>query len=422
MSHMTISHRSFDRALLWLGIATWTATVCLTVACLWLRVTSPAPPLPNRFGASDAGFVGFGFLQLACATIGLLIIARLPRNLVAWLLFGIGLSYAIGTACAAWAFAAAARPGSGGVADAAWLNQFAGLVPGLLTIVLILVYPQPLRTARSRALVVVAAVTFAFLVVLMPSIHPGPLFFWPSIENPFGVGPTLPLQEDDIPTLMPVVGGFGWLVGCAWIVWRYRRSERLERIQLKWFATAALASVAALGLLGVLGAIGAAVDWWPMVLYGVTGTFVPVAIGIAILRYHLYAIDRLINRALVYGAVTGLLVVVYVLMVVVTSSALAGLTNQGASLAVAVSTLTVAGLFDPVRRRIQTVVDRRFYRARYDATLTVDAFGERLRRTLDLEAIEAEMLELIDRTLQPVTSGLWLDDARTRRPAPRITP
>ena len=158
-----------------------------------------------------------------------------------------------------------------------------------------------------------------------------------------------------------------------------------------------------------------------IVLYGVTGALVPIAIGVAILRYHLYAIDRLINRALVYGAVTGLLVVVYALMVVVTSSVMAGLTNQGATLAVAVSTLTVAGLFDPVRRRMQTVVDRRFYRARYDATLTVDAFGERLRRTLDLETIETEMLEIIDRTLQPVTSGLWLDDAGTRRPAPRIT-
>ena len=220
---------------------------------------------PNRFGASDAGLVGFGFLQLACTIVALLIVARLPRNLVAWILFGIGLSYAIGIACGAWAFEAAARPGSAGLAEAAWLSQAATLVAGVLTLVLIFVYPQPLKTARSRALVVITAVTFAFLAVVMPSIHPGPLLVWPSIDNPFGVGPRIVRDTEDALALMPVVLGIGWLVGCAWIVWRYRRSDRLERLQLKWFATASLVSVAALGLYWGHSARSARVQggWWP---------------------------------------------------------------------------------------------------------------------------------------------------------------
>ena len=404
---------SVDRALLWLGIAVWGATVGLTALSIGLSVVSPAPPFPNRFGMTDAAMGGFWVLEIACVTVALAIVTRLPRNLVAWILFGIGLGYAVSMIGAAYLFDAAARADLVGLPVVAWVTQAGAQAAGVLTFIFIFVYPGLSTTSRPMRLVVVVASWWIALSILLVLLHPGALFFWPSIDNPFGIGPRLGLDDEGNLAILSPLLGIGGLLACAWIAWRYRRSQGIERLQFKWFVSAAMVSLAALVVLVTISATGRAsrTDWWPLLVYALSVMLVPIAVGIAILRYDLYAIDRLINRALVYGAATGLLVVLYAAMVVVASQALAGLTNQGATFAVAVSTLTVAALFNPVRRRIQTAVDRRFYRSKYDATRTVDAFGERLRRTLDLDELEIEMLEVVARTVQPVNAGMWLHDA-----------
>jgi hypothetical protein len=410
---MGLGGRMLDRALVWLGLVAWAAVLALTTLCLALRVAASGPPLGNRFGMTDAGLLGFGVLQMACVSAAVLIVARIPRNLVAWLLFGIGLSYAVATAAAAWVFDAGTRPGTAGLAEIAWLNQTAGLIPGVLTALLILAYPRLPRGGRSITLLVGSATAFTLLGVGIPAFHPGPLWFWETIENPFGVGPRLAQDLGVGLALQPAVLTIGLVICGAWIAWRYRHSESLERLQLKWFASAALLSLVALGFVGVGGVLGRGSDtgWWSLLVYAIAGSAVPISICIAILRYNLYAIDRLVNRAMVYTAVTVVLATVYLALVTtlgaIARSALSGATD-GETIVVAISTLIVAALFDPVRRRMQRAVDRRFDRARYDAALTVDAFSHRLRETVELAAVERETIEVVHRTLRPVTVGIWL--------------
>ena len=184
------------------------------------------------------------------------------------------------------------------------------------------------------------------------------------------------------------------------LVLRFRRSRGEERQQLKWFTYAgALLPLAVLGdaLPAPLGNVGFAV---PIV-------FLPIEAGIAVLRYRLYEIDRLINRTLVYVLVTMLLGAVYTAGVFGLDRLLNPVTGQS-TLAVAASTLTVAALFQPVRRRIQAAVNRRFNRRRYDAAKTVEAFSARLRDQVDLDTLSAELLTVVDQTMQPTTASLWL--------------
>jgi hypothetical protein len=182
---------------------------------------------------------------------------------------------------------------------------------------------------------------------------------------------------------------------------RFRRSRGEERQQLKWFTYA--------GALVPLVALG---DVLPVALsnlvFAAEIAFLPVAAGIAILRYRLYEIDRLINRTLVYGLLTALLAGVYAGMVLVLGQLFGGVGDEPPSWAVAGATLAVAALFQPARRRIQTGVDRRFNRRKYDAAKTVEAFSARLRDELDLDTLSAELLAVVDQTMQPTQASLWL--------------
>jgi hypothetical protein len=184
---------------------------------------------------------------------------------------------------------------------------------------------------------------------------------------------------------------------------RFRRSRGVERQQLKWFTYAAALIAVSFLLWGFLLPAGGVTD----VVFGLTIALVPVAAGIAILRYRLYEIDRLINRTLVYGLLTAVLGGVYAGVVLV----LGQLLGQDSSLAVAGATLVAAALFQPARRRIQQAVDRRFNRRRYDAARTVEAFSARLREEIDLEALSAELLAVVNQTMQPTEVWLWLRPA-----------
>jgi hypothetical protein len=190
------------------------------------------------------------------------------------------------------------------------------------------------------------------------------------------------------------VGGF------ASLVIRFRRSRGEERQQLKWFTYAgALLPLAVLGdfLPGLVGSL----------VFAVPIVFLPVAAGIAVLRYRLYDIDRLINRTLVYGLLTALLAGVYAGIVLTLGQLFGGVTSDPPSWAVAGATLAVAALFQSARGRIQAVVDRRFNRRKFDAAKTVEAFTFRLREEVDLDALTAELLGVVDQTIQPTKASLW---------------
>jgi hypothetical protein len=196
------------------------------------------------------------------------------------------------------------------------------------------------------------------------------------------------------------------LVAGASLVVRFRRARGVERQQLKWLLYAVVIAILGVPLLSLVPSRTPelAADLASVLLIAL----IPVAVGLAILRYRLYDIDRLINRTLVYGLLTALLAGVYALVVLVLGQLFGGVGGDPPTWAVAGATLAVAALFQPARRRIQAVVDRRFNRRKYDAARTVEAFSARLRDEVDLDALSAELLAVVDQTIQPTRASLWL--------------
>jgi len=229
------------------------------------------------------------------------------------------------------------------------------------------------------------------------------------LPNPMAISPEATDVSEFLTGATTLISGGLVVAGVVAVVQRFRRSHAAERQQMKWF----LAAVALLASTMVV--LAAAQNVWTWNLTMAALAFVPIAIGIAILRYRLYEIDRLISRTIGWALVTGVLAAVFVGVVIALQALLAGFT-QGETLAVAGSTLLAFALFQPVRRRIQVAVDRRFDRARYDGQQLVDTFGERLRDEVDLETIRAEVPATVDAAVRPATVGLWL---RERQEAAR---
>jgi hypothetical protein len=230
----------------------------------------------------------------------------------------------------------------------------------------------------------------------------------PQLQNPIGLTGSIDdlmrsVQDSALLVTIPVALA---LLAALSLILRFRRSAGVERQQLKWFAYVVGLAAANIALplyliADWLGAVTAVLHW--LLLMSIAG-----AIGLAILRYRLYDIDRIISRTLVYGLLTGLLGLVYVGLVLCLGQLFGGIGAQPPSWAVAGATLAVAALFQPLRRRIQQAVDRRFNRRRYDATQTIEAFSVRLREEVDLDSLSAELLAVVDQTMQPTNASLWL--------------
>ena len=345
------------------------------------------------------------------ATVGVLILWQQPHNRLAWFLLGvIGAIAVVPSLLEAYVLRATSgssgTPGSlSGAALVAGLNQGTwALSVGGIGIFLVLLFPDGrLPSPRWRWLVRVgtAAIT---LTVLSTALIPG------RITDGAGAGLVNPLGLRDFSVLVAILVGvsLGLLPVCIVaavmaMVGRFRRSRGTERLQLKWFALAAVVagSVLPIGLL--LWDLGPLVR----VAMAVALLALPVAICLAILRHRLYDIDVVIKRTLVYGSLSLSLGAIY-LAVVLALQSLTGTFTGDSDLAVATSTLVVAALFQPLRRRIQTVVDRRFYRRAYDATLTLDAFTDRLSQEVDLEAVAADLRLVVDEVMSPTQLSLWL--------------
>jgi hypothetical protein len=237
---------------------------------------------------------------------------------------------------------------------------------------------------------------------------PGPIDGAPTILNPFGVTALEPWLDtfDSVATLiaLPVfVGAF------AAVAVRFRRGTSVERQQIKWLLAVALVAAVAFPLTFIGGKLSTISIVPTLAMYVGFGALIalPLAIGIAILRYRLYEIDRLVSRTIGWAVVTGVLAVVFVALVVTLEAVLAPLTKEN-TLAVAASTLIAFALFQPLRRRVQRTVDRRFDRARYDGQRTVDAFAGRLRTEVDLPTLREALAATADEAVRPSTAIVWL--------------
>jgi hypothetical protein len=380
-----------------------------------LRVLNdPAVDVADELAAR----IGWG----AFPTVGAVIVARQPHNRVGWLCCSVGLL--LGPAFFgqdyAW-YALLHEPGLPGGWAMAWLGQWPWWIAVGLLWFLVLLFPNGrLVSLRWRPVAWALAGDIAALWV-WAAFAPRPLeaIGLEHLTNPLG----LQQAEAAFTLLIGIafpIGALLAVLSVASMVVRFRRSRGVERQQLKWFTYAAtLVTLVwliffAAGLERLLPPllVFIASDIW---LVGI-----PVAIGIAVLRYRLYDIDRLINRTLVYGLLTAVLGLGYAGAVLLLGQLFGGVTNDPPSWAVAAVTLAVAALFQPARHRIQAAVDRRFNRRKYNAAQTVEAFTARLRDEVDLDTLSAELLTVVDQTMQPTTASLWLQSSVQASPESRV--
>jgi hypothetical protein len=361
---------------------------------------------------------------LAFATVGAVILARRPGNRIGWLCWAIGFGITVSILGSKQVWAVLANQGRSSawavlpqLGTIAWLGTLLGLLPFL-----VLLFPTGrLLSPRWRPVAWTLGLVLS-LYLIARLFAPGPVD--PAFpDNPLGIESAEGLLQR-IQTMAGVVVPVLILAVLASVVVRFRRSRGEERQQLKWFTFVVAAELVLLpGLGGVAERVAPEVG--ALVVFPVSISLIPIAIGIAVLKYRLYDIDRLIRRTLVYGLLTVLLGAVYLAGVFGLGQLLNPVTGESA-LAVAGSTLAVAALFQPARRRVQAVVDRRFNRRRYDAAKTIEAFSTRLRDQLDLDTLSTELLAIVDQTTEPTRASLWLrpsasDSSSTARREARPT-
>jgi hypothetical protein len=386
-----------------LAWALWALTLLGLVATAWLDRLLRQAGRPE-LTALPASSIALVVAAVSAVTVGAVLAARRPRHPVGWLLLGVGLSISVHDLTYSYTrYGLVARPGSLPAA-----SYLAGLNNGAVLLwiscagfVLLLTPTGTLPSPRWRWWArIAAAAPVAWL--LGSVVDPAPLQpEYPDIGNPLGV-PALfgPLDALPVAALVVLVA---LAVGAVSLVLRFRRARGMERQQLRWLAwAAALASAA---LLVAIAALILEDDFTLLNLgLGVCAALLPLATGAAILRYRLFDLDRIISRTLAYGLLTVLLGGGYALVVL----GLGQLLGRDSSLAVAAATLAVAATFQPLRRRVQQVVDRRFNRHRYDAAHTIQDFSGRLRQQVDLHTLAGELLAVVDQTMQPTRASLWL--------------
>jgi hypothetical protein len=342
-------------------------------------------------------------------TVGALVASRRPENPVGWLLCLYGLAISISYSCAEYAiYALLAEPNSLPAGEAmAWIVSWVLPIIIGLSAFLYLLFPTgrlPSRRWRwvawlTGTLVLAGVITSAFSSgALMGVLGP--------IRNPLGVEGFTSIYK----ALLYIISTVALGAVVLSVFMRLRRAIGVERQQIKWFAYAAAGSVIATGLAYLIPIVVDTPLWFERMGFALNIAFIlaiPIAIGIAILRYRLYDIDIIINRTLVYGSLTAMLVALYFVGIVVLQRVFVFLTSEQSTLAVVASTLLIAALFNPLRRRIQSFMDRRFYRRKYDATKALQGFSARLRDETDLDALSDNLVGVRER-MQPAPVSLWI--------------
>ena len=392
----------------------WTICVVMAFPSAVFLALGPGRSVPgDNFGG--VGGLSFLVLSLAFATVGGIVASRVPENRIGWVFWVTGLvggANILAYQYASYGLHVTSEPLPGATA-AAWLPVGTAL-PGLFGLSLLL-FPEGRLTSRRWLPAAAMPLMSIALLMISYSLRPGPLDDpFATVSNPLGVagaGGAMGAGEN----VGWVLAMAGLALGAASMLIRLRRASGVERQQLKL-------------VLAVAAVVGAAtaltmLSWfvWPdgrlqtrMAVIGLSFAGFPVAAGVAIRRYRLYDIDVVINRALVYGALTAILAGAYVGSVLLLQLALSPLTEDS-GLAIAGSTLAVAALFRPARARVQGLVDRRFYRSRYDAARTLERFSGRLRDEVDLEALGGSLRGVVRETVAPAHVSLWLRGPGARR-------
>jgi hypothetical protein len=405
------------RTAAWMAWSVWALCVALVASASLLEFFDPSVP-PKDGSIVD---VYIWIALLAYPTVGAIVASRRPKNLVGWILCGMGLLFGVGAFADAYAYytLGAGSDSLPGGMYMAWFSAELLWLPGLLlgSALLVLLFPNGRLLSRSWRAVVWLAVGGSAITALLFATSPGRISPY-RISNPFGI-------EGNLRSILELLGRLGaaiLLVCCVLAVIsvfvRLQSAEGEERQQIKWFAYAAavLLSTFFLGLplAGVIAAIG----WgWAEPIPFVIGVLaIPAAVGVAMLRYRLYDIDVVINRTLVYGALTALLAAGYVATIMafqgisslVFQAPFRAFLGQESALATVAATLAMAALFNPLRRRLQSFIDRRFYRRKYDARKTLEAFSTKLRNDTDLDALSDDLVGVVRETMQPAHVSLWL--------------
>jgi hypothetical protein len=389
----------------WLAWSLWALSLALTALSLLLLILNLShPDVPvYSFWAENVLF------SIGYSTVGAVIVPRMSQeNLIGWLFCAIGLLWAVIHLIGEYAiYTLLAEPGSLPAGEiASWVYTWPWVLGLGLIVFLSLLFPNGrLPSARWRWFARISAL-LTLVGMALAAFSPGPIVVGlPAIRNPLGIE-GLPNAYKSVQVLMLV------LIAISVVSLLLRRvyARGVERQQTKWFTYAA--AVAASGAilkfiisdpldLVWIGGVG-----YALVLIGLAG--MPIAMGIAITRYRLYEIDLLINRTLVYGSLTAVLVALYFVGIVVLQRLFVALTGERSTLAVVVSTLAIAALFTSLRRRIQSFIDRRFYRRKYDARKTLQAFSVTLRDETDLDALSDDLVGVVRETMQPAHVSVWL--------------
>jgi hypothetical protein len=372
---------------------------------------------------------------LAFSTIGAIIVSHRPEHPIGWLFCVMGLLAGIDHFCGAYAiYALLAHSGALPAGEAgAWVRSWVWVLYIGVGMFLVLLFPDGRLPSRRWRPFAWSVVTVVFLSSIALAFSPGPVDGLGPIENPLGIELLGFAREVDVADVVDALLFVPLASAAAGsLLVRLRRSRGVERQQVKWFAYAEVILV-----IGTITAFiisdARSVPWWVpsvgflLTMVGIAGW--PIGVAIAILKHRLYDIDLLINRTLVYGSLTVTLVALYFGGIVVLQRVFVILTGQQSTLAVVASTLAIAGLFVPLRRRVQGFVDRRFYRRKYDARKTLEAFSAKLRNDTDLATLSDDLVGVVRETMQPAHVSLWLrperapkEELQTSRRLTRLSP
>jgi hypothetical protein len=381
--------------------------VVLSGAGLALLAQVPAEALERQDASLvlDATFVG---VMLVFALVGAVVASRLPGNAIGWLFLALALLEALYVLAFGYAQHALHGGDLPGARYAAWVSNWASPLTPLFVIHLLLRFPDGRPVSPRWRVFGWACVPLAALILADYALAPGPIEEFGGLTNPLSGPEWLAPIDADVAIFVLLLGA------AASLIVRFRRSHGVERQQVKWIAYAAGIIAAFILFSGIATVIfdadGATNSDVAGFIFAGVFSGLPVAAGLAILRHGLYDIDVVIKRTLVYGALTAILAATYLGSVLLLGLAL-GPVTEDSKLAVAGSTLAVAAMFGPARARVQAVVDRRFYRSRYDAVRTLEAFAGRLRDEIDLDALGTDLRGVVRETLQPAHVSLWLRSA-----------
>jgi hypothetical protein len=396
------------RTAAWLAWSLWTLSVALTILSLLFLALSLSHPDVHIFDH----WLDSTLAAIVFSTVGAVIAPRtLHHNPIGWLFCAVGLLFAVTHFTGEYAiYTLLAAPGSplpGGEA-AAWFTSWLW-IPQLGSVVLVvLLFPDGRLPSRGWRWFAWLSVLLVLVGAALAALSPGPISV--------GLGPIRnPLGVESLPSFIKVVERVVNTLLFAAVISlfvRLRRARGLERQQIKWFVYATALTICG-GILTypVSEAIGSVwLKWIGFVPFIVGVMAIPISMGIAIMRYRLYDIDIIINRTLVYGSLTAMLALVYFGGVTAAQAVFRALTGQEQQpqLAIVISTLVIAALFIPLRRRIQSFIDRRFYRRKYDAAKTLEGFSTKLRDETDLAALNEDLVGVVRETMQPAHVSLWL--------------